>query len=260
MTRPVVSIPPRARHRAAAAGAVSPRLPDPGLPRIVTVGDSHSQRCFEDHPAIADSTRLFGCNKLDGRTAYNIARHDRRIRKILTRAGDRHLIFVFGEVDVRIHIKYQHRKRGLATTALIRETAERYTDYVAGLRTEGYRIHVFNVVPTGDFSTPEARRWRSRLTYPFLASRAERTRYTEEMNRHLAACCRERAIPFIDIYRHLVDDAGLRRPELVYDFSHLNNRTADLVLAHHCFDQAAPPPLPAAGPGPAHSLTMGVRS
>ncbi len=248
------------RHRVPAAGTVPVRPPQDSLPRIITIGDSHSQRCFEDHPVIADSTRLFGCNKLDGRTAYNIARHDRRIRKILTRAGDRHLIFVFGEVDVRIHIKYQHRKRGLATTALIRETAERYTDYVAGLRMEGYRIHVFNVVPTGDFSTPEALRWRRRLAYPFLASRVERTRYTEEMNRCLAACCRERAIPFIDIYHCLVDDSGLRRPELVYDFSHLNNRTADLVLAHHCFEQAMPSPLPAPAPGPAHPLATGDRS
>ncbi len=214
------------------------REPADRAAQIFTVGDSHSQRCFENHPLIADSTRLYGCNKLDGRTAYNIARHDRRIRGIVEPLAECHLIFVFGEVDVRIHIKYQHRKRNVATGILIRETAERYTDYVAGLREEGYRIHVFNVVPTGDFSTPSALRWRSRLRYPFLAGRAERTRYTEEMNRRLAACCRRRAIPFIDIYQHLVDETGRRRPELVYDFSHLNSRTADLVMAHHCFGRA----------------------
>ncbi|HEB51232.1 MAG TPA: SGNH/GDSL hydrolase family protein [Desulfobulbus sp.] len=236
MTGQAMFRPHSGQRRVPAAATGGLPLPEPDLPRIVTVGDSHSQRCFEDHPLIADSTRLAGCNRMDGRTAYNVIRHDRRIRKILAPLADRHLIFVFGEVDVRIHIKYQARKRGVTAGTLIRETAERYIGYVAGLRAEGYRIHVFNVVPTGDFSTPEALRWRSRLAYPFLASRAERTRYTEEMNRCLAACCRERAIPFIDIYRHLVDESGLRRDELVYDFSHLNSRTADLVMAHHDFE------------------------
>ena len=203
--------------------------------RIFAIGDSHSQRCFENHPVIADSTVLFGHNKLDGRTAFNLPRHERRVRKIRRQLRDRHLIFVFGEVDVRIHIKYKHRQTGRPVSELIRRTADRYTAYVAALRERGYAIHVFNVVPTGDFSTPEARRWKRTLSYPFLASRAERTRYTEAMNRELARYCGQRSIPFIDIYRHLVDGSGLRRQDLVYDFSHLNNRTADLVLAHHDF-------------------------
>jgi len=211
--------------------------------RIFAVGDSHSRRCFENHPSIADSTVAFGHNKLDGRTAYNLSRHEKRVRKITETLRDRHLIFVFGEVDVRIHIKYKHRQTGRPVRELIRNTARRYTRYVAGLRNQGYRIHVFNVVPTGDFSTPEARRWRKNLAYPFLASHEERTAYTEAMNRELALCCARLEIPFIDIYRHLVDGSGRRRPELVFDFSHLNNRTADLVLAHYDFDRAqAQPP------------------
>ena len=204
--------------------------------QIFTIGDSHSLRCFENHPHIADSTVLRGYNKLDGKTAHNLTRHEKQVRKIRQSLRDKHLIFVFGEVDVRIHIKYKARQTGTPPEELIRRTAERYTDYVAGLRARGYRIHVFNVVPTGNFSTPEALRWRQNLSYPFLASRTERTRYTETMNRQLAALCSAKNIPFIDVYNHLIDENGLRKKELVFDFSHLNSRTADIVMQHYDFE------------------------
>ncbi len=204
--------------------------------QIFTIGDSHSLRCFENHPHIADSTVLRGYNKLDGKTAFNLTRHEKQVRKIRRSLRDKHLIFVFGEVDVRIHIKYKAEQTGRQPRELIRRTADRYTDYVAGLRDRGYRIHVFNVVPTGNFSTPEALRWRRNLCYPFLASREERTRYTETMNHYLAGFCKQKQIPFIDIYDHLVDDRGQRKKELVFDFSHLNSRTADLVMEHYDFE------------------------
>ena len=203
--------------------------------RIFAVGDSHSQRCFENHPKIADSTVLFGHNKLDGKTAFNLPRHDTKVDKIGRALRDRHLIFVFGEVDIRIHIKYKHQQTGRPVNELIRNTADRYTAYVESLRKQGNNIHVFNVVPTGNFSTPEALRWKKTLCYPFLASREERTAYTKTLNQELAGYCHQRNIPFIDIYKHLVDQNGRRKKELIYDYSHLNNTTADLVLEHYCF-------------------------
>ncbi len=207
--------------------------------KIFAVGDSHSLRCFENHPHIADSKALFGYNKLDGRTAFNLARHDKRVRKIIPAIGDRHIIFVFGEVDVRIHIKYKHRQTGTPIDELLCNTANRYTDYVRDLRQDGYDIHIFNVVPTGNFSTPAARRWKERLIYPFTTNRLERTRYTEELNRQLERCCALRDIPFINIYQYLVDDRGRRKKELIYDFAHLNNKTADLVMAHYSFQKCS---------------------
>ncbi len=80
--------------------------------KIFAVGDSHALRCFENHPHIANSKAMFNYNKLDGRTAFNLARHEKRVREIVPAIRGRHIIFVFGEVDVRIHIKYQHRQPG----------------------------------------------------------------------------------------------------------------------------------------------------
>ncbi len=84
------------------------------------------------------------------------------------------------------------------------------------------------MVPTGKFSTPAARGRQERLTYPFTANRLERTRYTEKLNRQIARCCALRDIPFINIYQYLVDD-----------FAHMNNKTADLVMAHYSFQKCA---------------------
>ena len=215
------------------------------MPRnIFAVGDSHALRCFENHPYIVDAKALFGYNKLDGRTAFNLARHDKHVRKIMQAIRGNHIIFVFGEVDVRIHIKYQCRLTGISTDELIDNTANRYTAYIGGLREQDLDIHVFNVVPTGDFTTPEAQRWKDNLNYPFTATYQERTAYTEEMNRRFEWYCLLRHIPFINIYPYLVDKQGRRKKELIYDYSHLNNKTADLVMKHYCFeDTQIPQPI-----------------
>gem|GEM_PF-2748981 len=66
--------------------------------RIFAVGDSHSRRCFENHHIIADSRVLTGYNKLDGKTAYNLERHQKKLLKILKPLREKELIFCFGEV------------------------------------------------------------------------------------------------------------------------------------------------------------------
>lgn len=203
--------------------------------KIFAVGDSHSRRCFEDHDQIADSRVLAGHNKLDGKTAYNLARHEKKLLRILSPLREKELIFCFGEVDVRLHIKYKHQQLGTPIDQLIEKTAQRYTSYVHELRKAGYRIHIFNVVPTGDFLGEEAEKWKQGLSYPFNASFEERSDYTEKLNRAYALCCKDLQIPFIDIYHYLVDDQGRRRQDLVFDFAHINNSCGYLVLEHHLF-------------------------
>ncbi len=203
--------------------------------KIFAVGDSHSRRCFEEHHTIADSRALVGYNKLDGKTAYNLERHEKQLLKILAPLREKELIFCFGEVDVRLHIKYKHRQLGVPVTQLIDKTAERYTSYVHRLRNDGHRIHIFNVVPTGDFLGLAAEKWKQGLSYPFTATYKERSDYTEKLNSAYGKYCRRLQIPFIDIYQHLVDETGQRRQELVFDFAHIDNSCADLVLKYYDF-------------------------
>lgn len=203
--------------------------------KIFAVGDSHSRRCFENHDRIADSRVLVGYNKLDGKTAYNLERHEKKLLQILEPLRDKELIFCFGEVDIRIHIKYKHEQSGISVGQLIDKTAARYTSYVSRLRQQGYKIHVFNVVPTGDYRGAEAGKWKKGLSYPFTATYEERTDYTLKLNDSYRSYCRELQIPFIDIYQYLVDEQGRRRQELIFDFAHLNNQCADLTLQYHAF-------------------------
>lgn len=201
--------------------------------KIFAVGDSHSRRCFENHAQIADSRVLAGNNKLDGKTAFNIERHEKNLMRILTPLQDKELIFCFGEVDVRLHIKYKHQQLGIPVERLIDATAGKYIAYVAKLRKQGYRIHVFNVVPTGDFLGVDAEKWKKGLQYPFTASDEERKMYTELLNTAYATYCNALQVPFINIYPNLVDADGVRKKELVFDFAHLGNRCADFVMASY---------------------------
>lgn len=203
--------------------------------KIAAIGDSHSLRCFEGHERIADSTTYNGTNKLDGKTAYKLADHHQRVLKVISPLKEKHLIFSFGEVDVRIHIKYQHLRTGVPVESLLEQTAKRYTDYVSELRNKGYDIHVFNVVPTGDYKGPQFEGWKKKLVYPFITDFSERRQYTVMLNRLFRQYCSAQKIPFIDIYRYLVDANGKRKEELIYDFSHLNAITADIVLQHYSF-------------------------
>jgi hypothetical protein len=74
---------------------------------------------------------------------------------------------------------------------LIAATAQKYTVYVDKLRKQGCRIHIFNVVPTGDFSGPDAGTWKKGLHYPFTVGYEERKYLTEQLNGAYAACCLE---------------------------------------------------------------------
>ncbi len=204
---------------------------------IAAVGDSHSLRCFENHPCIADSKTYFGYNKLDGKTAYKLVDHDKRVRKIITPIKEKALIFSFGEVDVRIHIQYKHLQTGTPVETLISNTAKRYTDYIANLRGEGFDIHIFNVIPTGDFTGAAFEAWKNNLNYPFTTNYAERQFFTHQLNDQYKKKCKSKDIPFIDIYDHLVDESGRRKKELIYDFAHLNSKTADILLAHYKFPE-----------------------
>ncbi len=136
--------------------------------KIFAVGDSHSRRCFENHTSIADSRVLVGHNKLDGKTAFNLERHEKKVLRILKPLQNKDLIFCFGEVDVRLHFKYKHLQLGTPIPRLISDTANRYTNYIHKLRNMGYRIYVFNVVPTWDFLGPVAEKWKRGLQFVWL--------------------------------------------------------------------------------------------
>lgn len=205
--------------------------------QIAAVGDSHSFRCFENHRLIADSLAYADVNILDGKTAYKVKDHDDRVRRVIAPLKNKHLIFSFGEVDVRIHLRYQHEKSGRPLTTLLEETARRYISYVSLLRRQGYDIHVFNVVPTGDYHGPQFEAWRRGLVYPFKTGFAERQSYTLQLNECYRRHCQKLQVPFIDIYRHLIDARGRRKKELIYDFSHLNAKTADILLEHYRFEK-----------------------
>ena len=203
--------------------------------KIFAVGDSHSRRCFENHDRIADSRVLVGYNKMDGKTAYNLARHEKKLLRILKPLQEKELIFCFGEVDVRLHVKYKHLQLGIPVDQLIDKTAERYTSYVNKLRKEWYPVRISILLRTGDFLGEAAEKWKRGLNYPFTATYEERSSYTVKLNTAYGIYCRKLQIPFIDIYQHLVDDSGRRRQDLVFDYAHIDNSCADLVLKHHVF-------------------------
>ena len=138
-------------------------------------------------------------------------------------------------MDIRIHIKYKHDQTGVPVKELLRNTAERYTSYVRRLRQRGYKIHIFNVIPTGEYRGEAAEKWKKGLSYPFTATHEERTEYTEMLNEFYKKYCAERGIPYIDIYRYLIDAGGRRKQEFVFDFAHLGSQCADLVMEHYDF-------------------------
>lgn len=179
---------------------------------IRVIGDSHALM-FED-------VEGFGARSLRGRTAYRLHRHHDKVIRALAGAEKQKVLFVFGEVDCRIHIYYKFMQQGDSVAMLVQRTCRAYTEYIQELR-GNWNIYALNVLPTGE--------QRNYYKYPFYASVARRRDITLEMNKSLRFFCKLRKIPFVDIYSRLVDEDGYRRREYVKNSVHFTRPVVEFI-------------------------------
>lgn len=134
------------------------------------------------------------------------------------------VIFVFGELDARIHIYKIYKEKNININILIKKTIESYMDFLNLIKKRFplINIYIFNVLPQGEEENV--------YKFSYYASMDKRRDIAENMNRLLVEHTRLNNIKFIDIYSKLIDRNGKRKKEYIFDDVHFNRKIIPYVL------------------------------
>lgn len=136
---------------------------------------------------------------------------------------------VFGEIDCRAHLLRQAEKQARPIREIAAECAERYFGVVKEIRQQGFRVIVYNAIP----SLPEKSSWAEGKEdeFPTYGTQAERNEAICHFNDALRQLCDSESVHFLENYDRLVDDAGKPRREYFMDKIHLAQTAMPLTLA-----------------------------
>lgn len=176
---------------------------------MIVIGDSHVD-AYKDFCDVVH---------IDKPTAYNIYKHDIKIRKSLKTLKTN--LFIFGEIDCRIHIFYQCKKTGISGITLIENTINKYLDYVSTIN-RYYHIAVLNIPPAG---TQE-----NYYNYTFYAPYETRKFYCKYFNEFLEKQCKLSNILYYSNYYEIIDENFDRKSEFIEDDVHVNFKAAKIII------------------------------
>jgi hypothetical protein len=182
------------------------------------IGDSHT-RPFRGN-------RWCYIHHLGAATAYNLqnpnssTKSHQNLWKIINNMDKKRdkVIMVFGEIDCRIHIYNQFKKRNeeVSISQLIKNTVEVYGKTLVEIRNNGVSVLVFGI--------PPASHQKNIYNYPYYAPPDTRVTINKEFNEGLQAFCEKKEIPFYNIYEKTVDSEGFMSEECAYDEIHLDKK------------------------------------
>jgi lysophospholipase L1-like esterase len=187
------------------------------------IGDSH--------------TRPFRGNKwcyihhLGAATAYNLQNpksstgaHQKlwKIVNSMDKNRDK-VIMVFGEIDCRIHIYNQFKKKNeeIGISQLITNTIETYGKTLVELRDSGVNVLVFGI--------PPASHQENTYNYTYYAPPDYRVTINKDFNEGLQKFCEKNDLSYYNIYEKTVDSEGFMAEEFAYDQIHLDNKVMAYV-------------------------------
>jgi hypothetical protein len=156
------------------------------MPKIHVVGDSHANFGWNSIPETCIHWR-------GSRLCYSFGvRGDAELVCTFT-PGD-FLVFSFGEIDCRCHIK-KHITDG--HEPIINSIVDMYFARISQIigRLDGVRTGVYNILPPAEKAVS-----KENPEFPFLGSDAERQVYTRYFNDRLRAKCAEFGYLFVDVY------------------------------------------------------------
>jgi hypothetical protein len=172
---------------------------------MIIIGDSHSVM-FEEQG--------IHCGP---RTAYRLYRNKNAFLDLIKhlKNTDEKIGTLFGEIDCRIHIWYQSKKKKINVFHLISNTVGFYIEFLNYLRKEGYNIHFI-------LEIPPAAEENNIYKYEYYADYFNRQLITHHFNRKLEEHANNNGYFFIK-YSNMVTDSNYRikREYLMTDGVHL---------------------------------------
>ena len=191
--------------------------------RINCIGDSHSSFFIGIIPQKTPAGKWlksasFAACRIGPFLAYNLKEKIRKIEVATSQIpSGSNLMFCFGEIDCRAHLKEQAERQQRDLNEIISECVRRYFDVILYFKDKGYRMFVWNVIPPLEKIDSEE--------YPSYGSIVERSFITEKFNSCMQELCSQDGVTFVSIYRHLLS-SGKADPAYYNDNVHLNSEAA----------------------------------
>ena len=185
---------------------------------IHVIGDSHARPFVFRNP--------FLVHHISQATAYNLDKDNsfsqskRYLNSFLPEVNKERdvLLLVFGEIDARVHIYYQHRKNDgeISVERIIEATAGKYGDTIRRLKDDGFAVCVHGIPPAAgeDFVS----------SLPFLGTPEQRSDISSMFSNKLGEFCQQNGIPYIDVQSVSADENGFMKKQYVADGVHLNGK------------------------------------
>ncbi|CAN5195451.1 hypothetical protein BH09PAT1_BH09PAT1_3930 [soil metagenome] len=194
-------------------------------PLIITFGDSHSLNLQEEH---------FVIHHVGPATAYNlVAEHsttksNQKIKKVLgtlVPQGKHFFLFIFGEIDCRIHIYSISKSKSRSLEDVVSGTIDRYGKFLCDVKKKfpKSKILVMNVLPPGEEGNIYGVRH-----YP---TREIHMKIVNVFNKDLDAFCKQKGMIYIDVFSHLIESDGTRKRGYFFDNTHFNNKIIPFILS-----------------------------
>lgn len=168
-----------------------------GREDVLVFGDSHSEFCFGGIPRCR-------VHWLGPMTMHRVGRDGLAaldVRQFGVTA-QQHLVFIFGEIDIRAHLTEQRDRHGRDLFEVMHTLCNAYAETVAhNLALSGARSATICSVPPPMVceNNPEV---------PFNCSLSERIAITRDTNQALRDLCKQHKLHFLDLYRYFCSPAG----------------------------------------------------
>jgi len=195
-----------------------------GKPIYYVIGDSHTL-CFQSdyfeifHVGPATAYKLnFKNSTTKGREkTINVLDKLYKNKKI-------YAIFVFGEIDARIHVNKFANEKKISIKEVIHNTAKSYLSFLNFVHRKYplININVFNILPPGEEENI--------YNYAFYANRKKRQTIIKKLNKTLKDYSGKLGFNFIQVYEGLIDIKGDRKKEFIFDNAHYNRKIMPFVV------------------------------
>ncbi len=202
---------------------------------IHCVGDSHSS-VFSGKDEIQpiwpersdDRLPFFRSYRIGPATAYQLENKIPIIDEIMSQVGpEDHLLFCFGEVDIRAHLKKQMDLQGRSIKDVVTECVDRYVHVLLHYKNRGIKVIAWGPIATFHEDKPYT-------SGPSFGTSHERNQITKEFNDYLKQRCDENGIYFVSIFNKMVDENLATKHVYLDDWEachiHLNQQSIPLIL------------------------------
>jgi hypothetical protein len=192
---------------------------------IYTIGDSHSSFGWSKIDGVA-------CNWLGPKLMYNFNKDYFKLKNI---SDEDHIIFCFGEIDARCHIKKHIINNSYQE--IITNICLNYINQLLEIKKINNikNIYVYNVLPTRRIETKEPYEITCKTymvydevkaqPFPFIGTDLERKLYTLFFNSELKKITEKNNLGFIDVYDKYIDKDGYLNMNLSDGTLHIDDET-----------------------------------